>query len=244
MPAASVPTPRLLPLLALAAAAAAAAVAVSGLGARFGLWDYPAGFQILRWGAYAGLAVATLAVVAALVRRARAGATRWLAAAVAIGIATAAFPLYWLHVARTVPPINDITTDTANPPAFVAILPLRAKAPVPAAYPGEATARLQRDGYPDLAPIVLAAPPAAAFARALAAARAQGWTIVAADEAAGRIEATATTPWFGFTDDVVVRVAADPAGSRVDVRSVSRVGRSDLGANARRIRDYAAALAR
>ena len=231
---------RLLPLLALAAAVA---VAASGFGARFALWDYRMAFQVLRWGAYAGLAIAAVAAIAALVPRARAG-SRWrLGTAAAIGIAAAALPLYWLHVARSVPPINDITTDTANPPAFVAILPLRASAPVPAAYPGEAAARLQRDGYPDLAPIVLAAPPAAAFARALAAARAQGWGIVAADAATGRIEAMATTPWFGFTDDVVVRVAADPAGSRVDVRSVSRVGRSDLGANARRIREYAAALA-
>ena len=89
---------RLLPLLALAAAVA---VAASGFGARFGLWDWRAGFGILRWGAYAGLAIATLAVVVAVVRRARAGATRWLAAAVAIGIAAAAFPLYWLHVARS-----------------------------------------------------------------------------------------------------------------------------------------------
>jgi len=74
--------------------------------------------------------------------------------------------------------------------------------------------------------------------RALAAARASGWAIVAADSAAGRIEATATTAWFGFKDDVVVRVAPEGTGSRVDVRSVSRVGKSDVGANARRIREY------
>ena len=232
---------RLLPLLGLAAAIA---VAASGFGARFGFWDWRTGFGILRWGAYAGLAVATLAVVAALVPRARAGAARWLGAAVAIGITAAAFPLYWLQVARSVPPINDITTDTANPPAFVAVLPLRAQAPVPATYAGEATARAQRDGYPDLQPIATADAPPAAFARALAAAHAMGWTIVAADAAAGRIEATATTPWFGFTDDVVIRVAPDARGSRVDIRSVSRVGKSDLGANARRIRGFAAAFAR
>lgn len=231
----------LLPMLAIAAAVA---VAASGFGARFGLWDWRDGLQILRWGAYGGLAVATTAVVALLVPRARSGNAGRLAVAAALGVAAAALPLYLLQVARTVPPINDITTDTANPPTFVAILPLRAQAPVPSAYPGEATARLQRDGYPDLAPIVTTLPPPAAFARAVAAARTLGWTIVAVDEATGRIEATATTPWFGFTDDVVIRVAADPRGSRVDVRSVSRVGRSDLGANARRIREFAAALER
>ena len=80
--------------------------------------------------------------------------------------------------------------------------------------------------------------PGAAFARALASARAMGWTLVAADSAAGRIEAIATTRWFGFKDDVVVRIEPDPAGSRVDVRSVSRVGGSDVGTNARRIRKF------
>lgn len=232
---------RPLPLFALAAAGA---VAASGFGARFGLWDYRMAFQILRWAAYAGLAVAGVALVAAFVPRARAGIGRRLGMAAAIGVAAAALPLYWLQVARSVPPINDITTDTANPPAFVAILPLRAQAPVSATYAGEATARAQRAGYPDLQPIATADAPPAAFARALAAAHAMGWTVVAADEAAGRIEATATTPWFGFTDDVVIRVAPAERGSRIDVRSVSRVGRSDLGANARRIRGFAAALAR
>lgn len=232
---------RLLPLLALGAAVA---VAASGFGTRIALWDYRTAFAILRWGANAGLAVAALAAIASFVPRARAGNGRRLVLAAAIGVGAAALPLYWLHVARSVPPINDITTDLANPPTFVAILPLRAQAPVPAAYAGEATARAQRDGYPDLEPTVIADAPPAAFARALAAARAMDWTIVATDDAAGRIEATTTTPWFGFTDDIVIRVAADPGGSRVDVRSVSRVGTSDLGANARRIRDYAAALAR
>jgi uncharacterized protein (DUF1499 family) len=70
-----------------------------------------------------------------------------------------------------------------------------------------------------------------------------GWELVASDSAAGRIEATATTPWFGFKDDVVVRVRPDGSGSRIDVRSVSRVGKSDVGANAKRIRTYLADIA-
>jgi uncharacterized protein (DUF1499 family) len=65
-----------------------------------------------------------------------------------------------------------------------------------------------------------------------------GWEIIAADSARGRIEAVATTRWFGFIDDVVVRISEDGSRSRIDVRSVSRVGRSDVGANARRIRAY------
>jgi uncharacterized protein (DUF1499 family) len=69
-----------------------------------------------------------------------------------------------------------------------------------------------------------------------------GWTVVASDPASGRIEANDTSRWFRFTDDVVIRVAPDGAGSRVDVRSESRQGRSDFGVNAKRVRAYLAAL--
>jgi hypothetical protein len=122
------------------------------------------------------------------------------------------------------------------------VIALRGNSPVPVAYPGEATAALQRSGYPDLHAAVLPLPPAAAFDAALAAAREMGWDIVASDAAAGRFEATDTTPWFGFKDDIVVRVTPEGRGCRVDVRSVSRVGRGDLGTNARRIRRYVAKL--
>lgn len=230
---------RLLPWLALLAALA---VAASGYGTKLGAWDYRMGFSILRYATYAGLAVAAIALVALIVPRARAGRVPALAIALVVALAAAALPLYWLQVARTLPPINDITTDLADPPEFVAILPVRASAPVSAAYPGKDTADAQRAGYPDIAPIDLPTPPQAAFERALAVARDMGWSIVATDLAAGRIEATATTAWFGFRDDVVIRVKAAGSGSRVDIRSLSRVGKSDLGTNAKRIRDFSARL--
>jgi uncharacterized protein (DUF1499 family) len=97
-------------------------------------------------------------------------------------------------------------------------------------------------GYPDLGPARFTAPPDRVFARAVDIARDLGWEIVATAPAEGRLEATDRTRWFGFRDDVVVRVRPDGAGSRVDVRSVSRVGRSDLGTNARRIRGFMDAL--
>jgi uncharacterized protein (DUF1499 family) len=78
--------------------------------------------------------------------------------------------------------------------------------------------------------------------RALDAARSLGWEVVASDAATGRIEATATSRWFGFKDDVVVRIRPEGAGSRVDVRSMSRVGVGDLGANAERVREFLAKL--
>lgn len=232
---------RILPWLALAAAVA---VAASGFGARFGAWNFGVGFAILRYATYGGLAVAGVALIALCVPRTRSGNAGVLGVALALALTAAALPLYWLQQARALPAINDITTDTSNPPEFVAIVPLRAGAPVSAAYPGAATADAQRAGYPDIAPVDLARPPAAAFAAALAIARDMGWSIVATDEKTGRIEATATTTWFGFRDDVVIRVTPAGAGSRVDVRSHSRVGRGDLGANARRVRDFVARLAR
>ena len=96
----------------------------------------------------------------------------------------------------------------------------------------------QLKAYPDLHPKLLSVPPNEAVQKALDAARASGWEVVAIDPPSGRIEATDTTRWFGFKDDIVVRVRPDPNGSRIDVRSASRVGRSDVGKNAERVREF------
>jgi len=153
-------------------------------------------------------------------------------------IAVAVVPVSHLRAAGRVPPIHDITTDLDDPPRFVAVLPHREGAPNTAEHGGAALAAQQRAGYPDLGPARFTAPPERVFARAVDVARGLGWEIVAAVPAEGRLEATDRTRWFGFRDDVVVRVRPDGTGSRVDVRSVSRVGRSDLGTNARRIRAF------
>ena len=140
------------------------------------------------------------------------------------------------------PPIHDISTDMREPPEYVAVLPLRANAPNTTVYGGEKIASQQRAASPDLQPLILNVPPPQAFDRALAAVRDMGWELVAADAAAGRIEATDTTFWFGFKDDVVIRVKPADGGSRIDVRSLSRVGGGDAGTNAKRIRAYLDAL--
>ncbi|HEX6106938.1 MAG TPA: DUF1499 domain-containing protein [Gemmatimonadales bacterium] len=209
----------------------------AGPASRLGLWDFRTGFQLLRWAAYLGIAGAGTGLLSLLWRPP--GTRPWRpVVAIVLGLFAVLLPWRWMEEARKVPPIHDITTDTERPPEFVAVLPLRADAPNSAEYEGEAVAAQQRTAYPDIAPLRLDRPPGETFARALEQARESGWEIVAADSAAGRIEATATTFWFGFRDDVVVRVTPDAGGSRVDVRSVSRVGRSDVGANARRIRAY------
>ena len=229
--------------LALALVAGLALLA-AGPGYRFGWWPLETGFALIRWAAYGGIvaaAVAAAALVLAPLRGQRRGMFRALAG-LAIGLVAVGVPWSYLRTARSVPPIHDVTTDPLEPPAFEAILPLRAGAPNSAEYGGAELAAQQRGAYPDLASLVIALPPAQAFAAALAAAREMGWQVVAADEPAGRIEASDRTLWFGFTDDVAVRVRADGAGSRIDVRSSSRVGVSDLGTNAARIRAYLAEL--
>lgn len=222
---------------------AAGVLVAAGFGAQFGLWDFRLGFQLLRWSEYTGLAAIALALVGLAVPRWRRGRVLMLLATFALGIVIAWFPWQWQRSARSVPPINDITTDMEHPPAFVALVAARSGLSVPTTYPGSATAEQQKRGYPDLRPLELPLPPPAAFARALDAAKAMGWEIAASDAAAGRIEATAKTPWFGFRDDIVVRVVPTAAGSRIDVRSVSRIGKSDLGTNAKRIRAYLDKLA-
>jgi hypothetical protein len=170
----------------------------------------------------------------------RRGGTALAAAGLALGLAAAAVPWSYQRAARGAPPIHDISTDTGDPPPFVEALPLRRDAPSPAGYGGPEVAAQQAQAYPDLRTETVAQPPEAVARHALAAAEALGWEIVGSDLAQGRIEATDTTFWFGFKDDVVIRIRPDPAGagSAVDVRSVSRVGRGDAGANAARIRTF------
>jgi len=229
---------------AVLAFAAALGATSAGLGYRLEWWGLGTAFTVLRWSAYGGLAAAALSLAGAVLARPR-GPRRgfvWALAGMAVAVTTAAIPYAQLRTARAVPPIHDISTDTETPPEFVAVVPLRAGAPNPPAYPGPAAAEQQRAAYPDLAPAALDVPPEEAFERALAVARDLGWAIVAADREAGRIEATDETFWFGFKDDVVVRVRAADGASRIDVRSKSRVGTSDVGANARRIRRFIEAL--
>jgi uncharacterized protein (DUF1499 family) len=231
---------------ALAVAAALAAVA-AGLGSRAGLWTFRAGFEILKWaawGAIAAIAVSLLGLALGFGAPRRGSALLLAALGIVIGLVTAWIPWSWKQRAEQVPPIHDISTDLADPPAFEAILPLRADAPNPSEYGGDSIAAQQREGYPDLRPLTIESAPEAVFVLAVDAAREMGWEIVESDPDRGRIEATATTPWFGFKDDVVVRVRPETGGSRVDVRSVSRVGRSDVGTNARRIEEYFEILSR
>ena len=216
------------------------ALLLAGAGHRFGWWSFGTGFQVLRWATFGGIAAAVISaagLVIAPLRAQRRGMFRALAGLV-VGLFVAGVPLSYLQTARSVPPIHDITTDPEDPPEFDAIAPLRADAPNPVVYGGPAVAAQQREAYPDIAPADHPVAPQTAFEAALVAADAMDWAVVATDEAAGRIEATDRTFWFGFVDDIVIRVRPTDAGSRVDVRSTSRVGVGDFGTNAARVRAY------
>jgi len=232
-----------LPLVALGIAAAGALLlAIAGPAYRVGV-PLPSALAVFRLGGHAGLAAGLLGLLAAglayrhqLRRAVAAGA---LAAVAGLAVFTVA--LVAQRRADTAPPLHDVSTDLENPPAFAAIVPLRGetdntleRAPI--------MTEQQRNAYPGLQPLTLAMPAEQAYDRSLAVAQEKGWEIVTADKSAGRIEATDTTTWFGFQDDVVVRVTPWGAGARIDVRASARTGRSDSGRNARRIADFLASL--
>jgi uncharacterized protein (DUF1499 family) len=110
--------------------------------------------------------------------------------------------------------------------------------PTPTDYPGRQVAELQRGAYPDIVPLALPAGAPRAFELAMAQVRQRGWTVVSGVPEEGRIEATAESRLYGFIDEVTIRVRPSGTGSIVDMRSRSRLGRIDRGANARRIRAY------
>jgi uncharacterized protein (DUF1499 family) len=205
------------------------------LGSRVGLWSFIIGFLCLASSVLLGLVGASLSLVGGL----RTGQWAIAGAAIVVGLAIVGVPSAFILSARGKPAIHDITTDPDNPPAFVAILPLRAGAANPPEYAGPDVAAQQRRAYPDIQPLILRGGKEQAFDRVLAAVRELGWDVVADNRSSGRIEAIDTTFWFGFKDDVVIRITEAPAdgGARVDVRSKSRVGVGDLGTNARRVRE-------
>jgi Protein of unknown function (DUF1499) len=232
--------------------------AAAAFGTRAGFFDYRFGlFVLFPWCIYAGLVAFVLGLIWALwamiVNRgdaARFGVTGLLGSALLIVL-----PLYHYAMARTLPAIHDISTDVEHPPPFVALLPLRTQGAAdphainPPGYDGAepakgpegetaSTAALQKKYYPDLRQRADLMPPATLFDHAVTAAQSMGWNVVAVAPKEGRIEATATSFWFGLTDDIVIRVKPAGIGARLDIRSKSRLGQNDMGANAARIRSF------
>jgi uncharacterized protein (DUF1499 family) len=223
---------------------------VSGPLHRFGIADFRVALLTLAVGLLTlvvGTVLATIGLLGATARRVQIPRAT-AAVGIAVGLVVIGYLVSWVARGRSVPPIHEVSTDLAEPPAFVAVMEIRRRAH--AVNPPEYVRQVQGPGgtidvphmqllnYPDIQPLELAVPPAEALDRAQHAARALGWEIVAVVPSEGRLEATDSTAFFGFKDDVVVRVRASEAGSRVDARSKSRVGLGDVGTNAKRIRAF------
>lgn len=218
------------------------AAAASGLGYRAGLWHFRAGFMVLRVAFFVALGAGALSLLGLVLSRNARAARGPAVLGIVIALGFAYLPWQWKQTLDALPYIHDITTDTDNPPEFVAAATLREEGDHPVAYDGPEVAAQQKQAYPDLAPVYFQAPADGVFEAARKAIDGMGLELTGSDQTNGRLEATQTSFWYGFTDDMVVRITQTPEGTRVDVRSKSRVGRSDLGQNARRIRAFLAEL--
>jgi uncharacterized protein (DUF1499 family) len=236
--------PRVAFILALAALVTSA---LGPLGARLGLLAPLQGFLLFAVGilplALVALVASLLALVVTRGGSHPEGRSRALQSTVISGVLVVVFAVL-ARGGSDVPPIHDITTNPADAPEFVVSASHPDNAGRDLSYPhgGDDVSQQQLAAYPDLAPIEVAAAPADAFTRAMTTAEELGWQVVDADPSSGRIEATVTSSIFRFVDDVVVRVRPADSGSVIDLRSTSRVGQSDLGANADRIRAFRDAL--
>ena len=227
--------------------ASAVAFVVSGPGHRFGLMDLGTAFDVTR----GAVGFAALALVASLVglllpsKQALAPKLPRTLATIAIA-GLVIFQFYSIRQQfRAVPPIHDISTDLVNPPEFVLLAADRASASNPLAYAGAEVARQQAVAYADIQPLRFSeTTPAAVIAAAMAVAQNMGFDPIQSAAEDGRLEATDTTFWYGYKDDLIVRALASGSDVIVDLRSKSRIGQSDLGKNAARIREFSAALQR
>lgn len=259
-------------LAALAAIVTPVWFLIAALGGKFDLWTSLDAFRHVRSYAdkmlvgtlVLGVAALAVAIVyrIAFGRKHAPGPGGFIAgfAAIAVGAGGILYAQSVMAAAREVPPIHDISTDLENPPGFSQALVERRRQvegansvdltskTVPDAewtgrWAGRPVTEVQAEAYPHIDSIALQAEPESAFRAAMDAGRNMGWRITSSSEEAMMFEGTAETFWFGFEDDVVVRVAPrEPSGSIVDIRSVSRVGVSDLGANAARIEAFEARL--
>lgn len=218
---------------------------LGALGTKFGLWGFEGGFILLAVGTVLAAIVLFLGVIAGvycLVKKMRPELS-----SISVGVVVSVLMLGMMTTqflaATGVPAIHNISTDTESPPQFDKLIAIRqAENANPHEYDREALADVQKAAYPQVKPLISELAPAQMQNLVVQALEDMGLDIVDTNPAAGRVEATDETFWFGFKDDVVVRIRPEGSGSVIDVRSVSRVGQSDLGKNAERISELLTAL--
>ena len=219
------------------AIAAMVTIAISVVGYRLGWWRHPQAFSLFGWATYAAI-IALISSAYGLFKTRLQGQQRGLLlaiTAIVLSLPIISATVLFEYNARAYPRINDISTDTLDPPSFWDVAE-------PMEYPGESVAELQQAAYPDLVPLLVPITSEQAFEHALAIITDKGWDVVAKAPGEGRIEAVVTSLLYGFKDEVIVRIAYSNGGTIVDCRSRSSIGHIVRGANANRIRNYLKAL--
>jgi uncharacterized protein (DUF1499 family) len=236
---------RLALILSIGAVVAALAAA---LGSANGAWNFRAGLTALRYAFFAAAAGALVAIVALVLARRQGRLMLQAALALVVGLGFVAYLGAKVRTARSLPPIHDIATNLDDVPQFTRLkvradnlenIPDMGKPELKAMEPEARWKALHRTGYGDIHTVRLATDPAHAIQRAEALAKERGWEVARTDPAAGILEATDTSLFFRFKDDVVVRARSAPGGGTLlDMRSISRVGQSDVGVNGQRVRAF------
>ena len=224
-------------LVSLVSLSAFLLVALPGPLYKYGVVDLGTAFTGFKFGVFAGIAALILLVLQILFKRKTVTLSSTIMALLLSTIAIA-IPLSMLNKGKSVPPIHDISTDLVNPPEFVVIAPLRADAPNPVEYAGVEAATQQRAAYPELQTLHYPQSKSELVEATKQVIDNLGWQLVNIDADQGIVEATDRTMWFGFKDDVIVRITDNGSKRLVDIRSKSRVGGSDLGKNAERIHGF------
>jgi uncharacterized protein (DUF1499 family) len=233
--------------LLIGAVIAAVLIIMGGIGTRLGMWDFSGGFTVASGGvllASAGFFLGIIGYIVCLRKGLKAERSSIL---IAIGICVVLLAQVGsqMNAVSSVPAIHNISTDTLDPPQFDTLVAVRqAQGSNPLTYNSDVLAEQQAEAYPWVRTLTTSMAPRNVLNACVSLLEDMGVEVVNVDSEKGIVEATDTTFWFGFKDDVVVRVrpALDGGGSIVDVRSVSRVGQSDLGVNAERIRTILAGL--
>lgn len=239
-------TPRLGWAAILLALAAILCVLTAAYGFRQGWWPVLRALDIAEWGVWSAVAGALAAIVGLVIwplrgardraRSAKRGTgTAWPAAVgLILTLPVLVMAGGWQYATVTSAPINDVSTDVQDPPVFWFTK-------TPSDYP-PANAATQQAAYPDVRPLSLPLDSDAAFDAILALIADRGWEVLSDDRSEGQVEAVATSPLFGFQDEVAIRVTPTESGTQIDMRSRSRIGQIDRGANARRIKAFLADL--
>lgn len=211
---------------------------IAALGTRFEIWPFTIGLLLFALSMLSSVLIQIINAIWLMRKPKKTGtktALRWASLFALPPLIIAGITL--TNMSKGYPPIHNISTDTANPPHFTQALKQRGSDSNPLDYPAE-LADMQRAAYPDLTTVLSNNSVAETYEKALAICLENGWEVYGKNPKKGSIETVDTSFWFGFKDDIIVRIEATKTGSKMDLRSVSRVGVSDLGVNANRIRNF------